>query len=287
MALAPAVYLPTGTQTFTTNRNKTGGYLGVNLEKRYERVQLTLNVGFSNQPGATYGLGSNFSSVDLRQAIRTALGAYVPFSEDWGMNLEVYRMNQLQGDLDPNEAYLGVRHQTTSSLQGFAGLSFGDLSGESANDYRLSLGLKFTPFAESPASVPVERVVLPLGPREEGLRQEKELYGTLAISETIYFANASKELIPFWKSVIKRFQNQCKRISKDYTIVIEGHASKTGSHEFNLRLSQERANETRRELESNGIPGEKIKEVGYGDSAVDLDLGNAVNRKVYLRAYMR
>ena len=54
---------------------------------------------------------------------------------------------------------------------------------------------------------------------------------------------------------------------KHYVIQIQGYTDKTGSKEYNLQLSQKRANAVIRYLTTNGkIPLVRIYSMGYGES---------------------
>lgn len=56
-------------------------------------------------------------------------------------------------------------------------------------------------------------------------------------------------------------------------IKIESHTDNKGSDEYNLRLSQERANATRQYLISQGISPSRLEAQGYGESSPAIDCG--------------
>jgi outer membrane protein OmpA-like peptidoglycan-associated protein len=70
----------------------------------------------------------------------------------------------------------------------------------------------------------------------------------------------------------------------DRNIVIEGHTDATGSDSTNQDLSQRRADAVRSYLESRGVPPERMRSVGRGESAPiasnDTAEGRANNRRV-------
>jgi outer membrane protein OmpA-like peptidoglycan-associated protein len=70
----------------------------------------------------------------------------------------------------------------------------------------------------------------------------------------------------------------------DRDIVIEGHTDATGSDVTNQDLSQRRADAVRSYLESRGVPAERMRAVGRGESAPiasnDTAEGRANNRRV-------
>lgn len=67
-------------------------------------------------------------------------------------------------------------------------------------------------------------------------------------------------------------------------IEVQGHTDNVGSAEINLRLSQDRANSVRDYLVSNGIPLERVRSVGFGEtkpiSSNTTTEGQALNRRV-------
>lgn len=70
----------------------------------------------------------------------------------------------------------------------------------------------------------------------------------------------------------------------DRNIVIEGHTDATGSDATNQDLSQRRADAVRSYLESRGVPAERMRAIGRGESAPiasnDTAEGRANNRRV-------
>jgi outer membrane protein OmpA-like peptidoglycan-associated protein len=68
------------------------------------------------------------------------------------------------------------------------------------------------------------------------------------------------------------------------TVTIEGHTDTRGSHEYNLKLSDERAAAVRLSLQRNGVPAQRIRSQGFGFTRqIDpnsTDLAHARNRRV-------
>lgn len=71
-------------------------------------------------------------------------------------------------------------------------------------------------------------------------------------------------------------------------LVVNGHADKTGSNEYNLRLSERRARGIAQVLEADGVPAAAITTKGYGKSAPKIDTAEGVrepmNRRVEISA---
>jgi len=70
-------------------------------------------------------------------------------------------------------------------------------------------------------------------------------------------------------------------------VEIEGHTDNVGGEEYNLKLSQDRANSVRTYLVSKGIKPERITAVGYGYSRPrannESEEGRAQNRRIEIR----
>lgn len=72
--------------------------------------------------------------------------------------------------------------------------------------------------------------------------------------------------------------------AKNWTLEIQGHTDDKGSDEFNMKLSQSRANEVKKYLVSKGILAETITATGFGESKPlvpnDSDENRSKNRRV-------
>ena len=70
----------------------------------------------------------------------------------------------------------------------------------------------------------------------------------------------------------------------DIVVEIRGHTDNTGSYDFNMRLSQKRAEAVRRYLISRGISPSRLRAVGYGPTQPiatnDTPEGRAANRRI-------
>jgi outer membrane protein OmpA-like peptidoglycan-associated protein len=72
--------------------------------------------------------------------------------------------------------------------------------------------------------------------------------------------------------------------AKNWTLEIQGHTDDKGSDEFNLKLSQSRADAVKKYLVSKGIIADTITAKGFGESkplvANDTDANREKNRRV-------
>jgi OOP family OmpA-OmpF porin len=69
--------------------------------------------------------------------------------------------------------------------------------------------------------------------------------------------------------------------------VIEGHTDSVGNDDYNLKLSQRRADAVRQYLLDKGVAGARLEAKGFGESQPVADNktveGRAQNRRVILR----
>ena len=99
----------------------------------------------------------------------------------------------------------------------------------------------------------------------------------------IFFDFNKSELKPESYPELDRLYNYLKDNS-DIKVEISGHTDNIGTDEYNLNLSQERANTVKEYLVSKGISSERIVSKGYGKTRPvagnDTDEGRQLNRRV-------
>ncbi|WP_299691511.1 OmpA family protein [uncultured Vibrio sp.] len=99
----------------------------------------------------------------------------------------------------------------------------------------------------------------------------------------ILFAHNSYEINPIFSGQISTMAEFLKTY-KSASIEIQGYASKVGSNEYNLELSERRANSVQDELLANEIDPSRVRIVGYGEERLENDgddpTSHALNRKV-------
>lgn len=286
IAFQPKITFPTGTGDYVTNSPKASGYLGLNLESKFQSFQTSINFGYLNSPGSklTEDVDANSEyTIDLREALRFGFGAYLPMSGPWALNIEAYRHQQIQGDQHPNEIYAGLRHNTTRDLFAFGGLSAGGLIDKTSNDYRISFGLKYAPLLDDVQVSKEDRKVEKTS-RQEVLLRESEIYGKMFYASNVYFANNSTVIVETFKKQLRKLKS---KYSPGFHFILEGFASKRGNAEHNFILSQERTKEVATFLTGLGIEKDKIKTVAYGDARAIEDIDEALNRKVMIRIYRK
>ncbi|USH01951.1 OmpA family protein [Grimontia kaedaensis] len=100
----------------------------------------------------------------------------------------------------------------------------------------------------------------------------------------VKFANDSSELRPSNYAKLEQLADFLND-QKEATVTIEGHASKVGNPDYNLALSQHRADAVAKALVNDfGIDASRVEAIGYGDTVPLIDeeseYAHDVNRRV-------
>jgi OOP family OmpA-OmpF porin len=130
----------------------------------------------------------------------------------------------------------------------------------------------------------VERSVTTLGTKVENLDNYKQVS-----SETVLFDLGMAVLKDEAKQTLDGIASKVASM-KHYTIEVQGFTDSTGDPEFNVRLSQRRADAVVRYLTLQGkIPLYRVETVGYGEESPAADNktrdGRKENRRVEIRVY--
>lgn len=105
----------------------------------------------------------------------------------------------------------------------------------------------------------------------------------ITLSGQVLFASGQSTLLPAATTALENVATALKA-SSGGTIVIEGHTDSQGRRDYNLALSQARAEAVRSFLTSRGVPAEALRAVGVGPDRPIADNrsaeGRANNRRV-------
>ncbi|MBR9857799.1 MAG: OmpA family protein [Gammaproteobacteria bacterium] len=108
-------------------------------------------------------------------------------------------------------------------------------------------------------------------------------YKALQQDIIILFAHDSSEITPKYRDEINQMATFMEQ-NPELKLLLEGHASKVGSNEYNLALSKRRAEAARRALMKAGVEGNRLEIIGYGESNPllmgDDEQSAAANRRV-------
>ncbi|RMG93730.1 MAG: OmpA family protein [Deltaproteobacteria bacterium] len=120
----------------------------------------------------------------------------------------------------------------------------------------------------------------PEPPKRVEVREDK-----IVINEKIQFEFNKARILPESDSLLAEIAKVIKENPQIKKIRIEGHASSEGNDDYNLKLSQKRAEAVRKWLiERGGIPAEMLEAKGYGETrpiaSNDTEEGREKNRRV-------
>lgn len=106
----------------------------------------------------------------------------------------------------------------------------------------------------------------------------------ITLSGAVLFPSAKSELIPIAERKLDDVVEALKSVDANRKIRVEGYTDSRGADDFNMKLSQERADAVRRYLVSQGIPAERVTAEGKGEQSPvasnDTPEGRANNRRV-------
>jgi outer membrane protein OmpA-like peptidoglycan-associated protein len=115
------------------------------------------------------------------------------------------------------------------------------------------------------------------------LRAERTSRGMVVTLEDVLFQVNGAQLQPGAQTELLRLADYLKR-NPDRKIMIEGHTDNTGNSEYNLQLSQLRAQSVESYLISSGVAPDRIRSIGYGETRPeapnDTATGRQQNRRV-------
>ena len=120
---------------------------------------------------------------------------------------------------------------------------------------------------------------------EKAVATEKRVQRTKEVLRGVTFITGSATLTEEAKATLNVVANRLLR--QPTTVEVQGHTSSTGSFEFNMKLSEQRAMAVRRHFISRGVPAESITARGYGPTqpiaSNDTPEGRRANQRVELR----
>ncbi len=106
----------------------------------------------------------------------------------------------------------------------------------------------------------------------------------ITLSGSVLFASNQATLLPAAESRLNQVADSLMSTSKDRRLIVEGHTDSKGTADFNMKLSQRRADSVRSYLISRGYPADLIEARGIGKVRPIADNasaeGRANNRRV-------
>jgi outer membrane protein OmpA-like peptidoglycan-associated protein len=110
------------------------------------------------------------------------------------------------------------------------------------------------------------------------LRAERTSRGMVVTLEDVLFQVNGAQLQPGAQTELLRLADYLER-NPDRKIMIEGHTDNTGSSEYNLQLSQLRAQSVESYLIRSGVAPDRIRAIGYGETRPEAPNDSAPGRQ--------
>lgn len=111
-----------------------------------------------------------------------------------------------------------------------------------------------------------------------------QMGGPLSTSMLLYFPWDSNQVGGQALDELKDMARTAKHYNGRYELIINGHADRSGNSEYNLELSQKRADFIRQYLVRHGVPNARIKYFAFGESDPEVSTPDGVkepaNRRV-------
>ncbi|MCG6955595.1 MAG: OmpA family protein [Gemmatimonadetes bacterium] len=98
----------------------------------------------------------------------------------------------------------------------------------------------------------------------------QRLEGQLRFDVPVYFGFDSAEIGGDGKAVLTRFGEVAQKYYPGAAITVEGFTDASGSAAYNMRLGKRRADAVVAYLTNNGISGDQLKAVSYGENTARL-----------------
>jgi OmpA-OmpF porin, OOP family len=112
----------------------------------------------------------------------------------------------------------------------------------------------------------------------EELRARRTARGLVVTLEDVLFEVNGADLQPGAQVELLRLVEYLRR-NPDQKVLIEGHTDSTGSSDYNLRLSQLRADSVESYLIGNGLARDRIRAAGYGETRPEAPNDSATGRQ--------
>lgn len=186
-------------------------------------------------------------------------------------------------NLSSMEALLGVKGDFTRNLAWHAGAGTEVFHGSASPDWRVYTGLNYAFGPMFGQRKEIERSP----PTEKDAFDDEPTPHEIFIAREVLFRFNSDEIDPQFYEMLKRLASYLTKAPVFKRLVIEGHTDSVGSADYNVSLSQSRADKTRNALIEIGLPADRIEAVGIGEArpiASNSNFqGRAMNRRVEFR----
>lgn len=284
IAVRPYITLPSGAGSkLVGSGSVTGGgdvIFDVHIK---DRVFLSWNLGVLARGAATPG---NLN-VTINDQFRYGMGANVKVRDWFEVLGEIYGYTVLQDFFSnesetPLEALGGLRFFPTEGLRVGVGAGAGLTFGYGAPDFRAILDIAYI-------KPRVVELAAPPPPPPPPIVQVQER--RIVITEKIHFEFDKARIRPISFHILDAVVDVMIRHPEIQKVQIEGYTDAVGSDQYNLRLSQRRAESVRQYLIAHGVAADRLVAKGFGESnpiaTNDTALGRARNRRTEFKILQR
>lgn len=280
---------PTGSkQTYTTD-DGLGFGIGAAIEQNLKLFQYVANLTYLENPSAKDPTDIN---LDQRQRLMLNLSGLMPLTARWSATADFDKTwtVPIKTVFNPNELRAGLRYSENPDWAFFGGLGADSITSEEPLELRLYAGLKFSPQKESK----------PIVARAEPVKKDEITDPKCYDVDKVYNGYQSTIHFPNNKDIISASSREelslLIQFTKDHVykishVTVEGHASKPGSDDYNLKLSKKRAQRMSKILLDLGIDKKlldfdgkgKKQLISYGNEEADHQLNRRVEVKVWIK----
>ncbi len=136
---------------------------------------------------------------------------------------------------------------------------------------------------EPPPPAPVVEPAPPPAPKEEGPKLAELKAGRIEIKDQVQFATSKSEILAGSYPLLEQVAKILKEHPELTRLRIGGHTDNRGPRDYNIQLSQDRAEAVRRFLIERGVEPSRLEAKGYGpDQPIDTNdtaAGRQKNRR--------
>ena len=284
-SLIPEITLPTGDENRFLSDGSFAPALKVAAERRFGIVDVAMNVGYK------YAKEATFSDIDYRDRVLYGIGAYVPFTDDLGFNVEyqgafVFNNSEYH---QPGTLYAGANYKFTKNVTGYAGAGVSNVEESNSSDYRVVVGVKVMPDAGratsqslriSKAATQKRRAVVKKVSKPVRVVVTKK---RLKLSEEVLFEHDSSTLTFRAKEILDEVAAVIiKNMNRFDHIKLKGHANYLGDYDYNVALSKRRVKAVRAYLMYKGVPSDMLKLWAFGEYRPRQDIAQTKNNQLVL-----
>jgi len=254
----PYFTLPTGDVVrYMGNGAVTGGARLITDFKIADRFSMALNLGMLMRDDVTR------NAVRINDQFTYNLAGNLRFGRGWEAIAEVYGSTVLSDffsftNSSPLEAGGGIRYNFAKS--GFAvdvGGTVGIIDGVGAPRFRAFAGLRWT----APISEPCPECPPPAPPPDPRINGNK-----IVIWGKIYYDTDKATIKPISFPVLDDVVDVMQKNPQLTLVEVQGHTDARASDEYNMKLSQARAESARNYLISKGVDASRLTARGYGET---------------------